>query len=491
MKNYGDPVERDTIPVEYSSSPVRPRILFDITTSMAWRGRRAVGIVRAERELARCLMDAPDLCVIPVIYYDGAFRAIESECAYKLISPAEPEKMAGAEAGATDTRGMGHGHGTSQNPFAVVGKSATSSVRALAHRAWSALPGRLRTRLRPAIVHLRRAFRGEVHEIGDTDGHAVLLDYDLDLSLVVYPASSDILFLCGLSWDVIDWTRIAVLREETGMRMVSMVYDLIPMKFPEFLCAPQGRYHNTFLGTIDNSDHIFCISAQTEEDLRDFMKSSQRPPVPTEVIHLGANIAEKPNPAAIVDPKMRARLAKGRFALVVGTVEVRKNYGLLLDLWEEMMADPGFDLDLVIVGMPGWSADTVLQRLTVLTSFGTRVLWLKDLSDGGLAWLYRRCHVFLYPSLYEGWGLPVVEALQQGRPIIASNRGAIPEATFGMATVLDPEDKAAWRVALLAEARAPRRCVTVPEEALSSWDKTAARIMERLKAILGQPSGTR
>ena len=165
-----------------------------------------------------------------------------------------------------------------------------------------------------------------------------------------------------------------------------------------------------------------------------------------------------PDATAISDPEIRERLSRGRFALTVGTFgKIRKNHVLLLDLWEELLANPDFDLDLVIVGMAGWRVDDVIQRLRAMPGFGTRIHWFERMSDVGVSWLYEHCHVFLFPSLYEGWGLPVVEALRHGRPVIASTRGAAPGAAFGMATLVDPDDRAAWRLGI-----AGRRQGTAP-----------------------------
>jgi glycosyltransferase involved in cell wall biosynthesis len=198
------------------------------------------------------------------------------------------------------------------------------------------------------------------------------------------------------------------------------------------------------------------------------------------VVHLGADVPVAPDPIEISDLAMRARLSRGRFVLAVGTLEIRKNHRLLVDLW----ADPAFDLDLVIVGMPGWEADDATRRLRALPGFGTRVPSFQRLSDVGLSWLYTHCHVLVFLSLYEGWGLPVVEALQHGRPVIASSRGATPEAGLGAATILDPEDPAAWRAALLAEARAPRRAVVLEPGRLPSWEQTAPAVARRLAQLV-------
>lgn len=137
-------------------------------------------------------------------------------------------------------------------------------------------------------------------------------------------------------------------------------------------------------------------------------------------------------------------------------------------------------MDLVIVGMRGWEADDVISRLESSTLYGQRIFWLRDLGDGGLSWLYAGCHVVVFPSLYEGWGLPVVEALQHRRPVIASNRGGAPEAGLGIAQIIDPDDLAAWCEAVSAIGRAPR--AETPRVTPPKWEDAAAVIRSILLA---------
>jgi glycosyltransferase involved in cell wall biosynthesis len=88
----------------------------------------------------------------------------------------------------------------------------------------------------------------------------------------------------------------------------------------------------------------------------------------------------------------------------------------------------------------------------------------------------------LYPSLYEGWGLPIVEALQHGRPVIASNRGAVPEASLGFAEIIDPDDRQAWRKAISTEAHSPRRHIIAQD--IPRWDQTANAVKVHLSRLL-------
>jgi glycosyltransferase involved in cell wall biosynthesis len=463
-----------SMPVRGTGKAQPPRLLLDLSTSLAWQGKHAVGIVRAEREIAVRLLDCAELCVIPVVYRDHQLRAVEPEFARRLVT-ATPER---AEAQAPGDAAPGGGAQSGADPGnarsllrRIIGPVA-GLARLIARNLVLLVPERSREEARLSLIYARQALRHLLYRpVAQAPAAAVAPaepvaanDPGPDLALVVHPGPADILFLGGLGWDVIDWRRLSSLRGANGMRIVSVMYDLIPIKFPEFLGAPSSYYFNYFLHVIDNCERILCISRCTRADLSEFIEDNHRRPVPTDILYLGANLPAVSDGTEVPDAAVRERLRRGRFALTVGTFEVRKNYALLIDLWEELLPDPGFDLDLVIVGMPGWCAEDTIARLEASPAYGSRIFWFKRLSDAGLSWLYENCHVFMFPSLYEGWGLPVVEALQHGRPVIASSA----------ATIIDPDDRAGWRDAVIAIARAPRQ--TVETGPLPDWDDTAETV---------------
>ena len=435
------------------------RVLLDLTTARNWRGRKAVGIIRTEREIALRLLRDPSLTVLPFVFHDGRMHAVDPAFAQSMLTdcatPVATEDQAG-----TDARPQPPGSGLASiiRPFAA---QARLCVRA----ALRSMPERAREDVALALIHLRAAVRHLIYQprsaapqpsmpAAVTSGRS---DRPLhpDLSLVIHPRPGDVLFTCGLGWNDFDWSLIATLKARRRLRVVCMVYDLIPILFPAWIPANRDVYLAHFLSLIDTADEVPCISHCTERDIRAFAEAQGRRPPATYVVRLGADLPAVADPEGL-DPHLVQRLSARKFALAVGTFEVRKNYGLLLDVWGRLASDPGFDLDLVIVGMRGWEADDVISRLESSTLYGQRIFWLRDLGDGGLSWLYAGCHVVVFPSLYEGWGLPVVEALQHRRPVIASNRGGAPEAGLGIAQIIDPDDLAAWCEAVSAIGRAPR-----------------------------------
>ncbi len=129
----------------------------------------------------------------------------------------------------------------------------------------------------------------------------------------------------------------------------------------------------------------------------------------------------------------------GRYLLVVGTLEPRKNQQLVLEAFERL-ASRHDDLGLIIVGRQGWMVDDLAAAIRTHRYAGTRLLWPDSVTDGELAWLYENAFLTIAPSLYEGLGVPVMEALSHGSPTLASTGGALAEAGGDHVETIDPED---------------------------------------------------
>jgi glycosyltransferase involved in cell wall biosynthesis len=181
-------------------------------------------------------------------------------------------------------------------------------------------------------------------------------------------------------------------------------------------------------------------------------------------------------------------LAGTRFALVVGDLAPRKNVGLLLEIWDRVAADAP-DLRLVVLGNPGPHSDETAQRLVDLQSRGLAV-WLRGARDGMLRWCYEHATVVLFPTLEEGFGFPVLEALTFHAPVIASTDPALVEVATGRGGVthLDPTDRDAWRAAIAQAATARRADGTVPAlpAGTTTWDEYTATLVERYRELAGR-----
>ena len=125
--------------------------------------------------------------------------------------------------------------------------------------------------------------------------------------------------------------------------------------------------------------------------------------------------------------------------LTPGTIEPRKNQALVLDVFDRL-ADRLSDIHLVLVGRAGWGIDDFVERLQSHPSLGSRVHWMQGASDATLSALYAAAEVVVVPSLFEGYGLPVVEALSHGTPVLCSAGGALAEVGGDHVELFDPND---------------------------------------------------
>jgi glycosyltransferase involved in cell wall biosynthesis len=200
-----------------------------------------------------------------------------------------------------------------------------------------------------------------------------------------------------------------------------------------------------FVDVAHTADRVVAISQTSRHDFLSLLDEVGAPAPPVEVVLLGTdlNVAETSVRAPSAD------LEGKPFVLCVSTIEARKNHEVLYNAWDRLAAKYGDDVpQLVIVGMIGWGVGDLLARMRINPNVKTRITILDNLADGELTWLYRHSLFSVFPSLYEGWGLPVVESLALGKPCICSTAPAVTEAAQGLATALDPLDTPAWVAAI-------------------------------------------
>jgi glycosyltransferase involved in cell wall biosynthesis len=253
-----------------------------------------------------------------------------------------------------------------------------------------------------------------------------------------------------------------------------VMFDLIAF-LPEAL--PQGRAARieraTLRPALRRAALALCISEATRRDLVERFPD-------VEARALVTPLAASP-PAVPADlDEVRARHGLARpFVLGVGTLEPRKNLVALIDAW----AGLGTDAELVLVGPPGWEMEEIVRRARA-----AHVRLLGFVSDADLAALYAMCELFCYPSLYEGFGLPVLEAMAGGAPVVCANTSSLPEVAGDAAVLVDPRDPQALRAALAALLGDPGERARLREAgrrraAEFSWERTAAATLGALEGL--------
>jgi len=298
----------------------------------------------------------------------------------------------------------------------------------------------------------------------------------------------DLLLHLGGSWVVPGSSALTEqIHRRRGLRVCHLIYDLIPVLLPQFF--PQGMidaFRDYLVPAIRQSGLLLAISEHTRRDLELFARQEGLALPPVEVVRLGDDLP--PAGARCAPPP---GLAAGHpFVLSVGTLEVRKNHHLLYHLWRRLAQRHGDRLPrLVLAGAPGWMADDLLHQLRTDPLTRDSVVHLPGCRDWELGWLYRHCLFTLYPSHYEGWGLPVAEALAYGKPVVCSDAASLPEVGPGMCVLLDPCDLPAWLAAVERLLFDPAALRELQELARgfrgTSWQGTAARCVAHLERHFG------
>jgi glycosyltransferase involved in cell wall biosynthesis len=255
------------------------------------------------------------------------------------------------------------------------------------------------------------------------------------------------------------------------------VHDLIPILYPQFCVPSQVQFANEILHSIGPEDWVVCVSEATKNDL-----CNHAPIDPARVfVTLLAAAPELFYPCA--DPEKIARvrikydIPDGPYILSLNTLEPRKNVGHVVQCFARLVQEENIqDLRLVLVGAKGWLYDGILETISVYDSLADRIIVTGYVADEDLAALYSAALAFIFPSFCEGFGLPPLEAMQCGTPVITSNTSSLPEVVGDAGVMLDPEDADGlchsilqiYRSASLREAMSRRSVVRARE---FSWRK--------------------
>ena len=266
--------------------------------------------------------------------------------------------------------------------------------------------------------------------------------YDLDVGAIF--ESGDTLISVGLDWDHPYYKHFYTLRTRRNLKIVTCCYDLIPVIYPQY-CVNDvaGIFSSYFLEIADGSDLVLCISKQSEKDLLEMLNRTGGATPRTHVFPLGDNVPS--NNHAEISPAVRT-ICKEPFILFVSTIERRKNHEVLYRAYHLLCAEGKRDKlpKLLFVGMQGWGVGDMLKDIELDPLTRDLIVRLNHVTDAELGALYEAAKFCVFPSLYEGWGLPVGEALALGKPILTSDRGSLPEVGGNLAHYVDPWAPRAW-----------------------------------------------
>jgi glycosyltransferase involved in cell wall biosynthesis len=287
-----------------------------------------------------------------------------------------------------------------------------------------------------------------------------------DFAALVRPG--DVLVVLGAPWSSPDYAGLlARAKTRFGLRFAILVFDIIPIRRPEWCERGLVRlFRAWFTAVLPHADIVMAISRATAADVEQFAAASGialRAPVRT--IPMGSGFA-----LAATSRGARAGLPlAGSYALCVATIEARKNHTLLFRVWRRLLDDlPREQVPtLVFAGRVGWLVADLMQQLENSDYLDGKIRLIEDASDPELAALYRGCLFTVFPSLYEGWGLPVTESLAFGKPCVAARGSSLPEAGGTLVRYLDPDSA--------SDAYTVIRAVIEDPDGLRAWQAEVVR----------------
>lgn len=286
--------------------------------------------------------------------------------------------------------------------------------------------------------------------------------------------------------DLVHWPDFVAPRRRPCPAVIT-IHDLAFLHFPEILDADARRFYGQVRAAAQEADAVITVSEATRADIERLLD------VPRTLVDVVYEAAD-PRFAPTLIPADDTRavgghaLRAGAFALFMSTVEPRKNLETLLRALRVCLdRRPGAGYVLAVAGARGW-LDEPIYALARELRLGDAARFLGQVSAADQLWLYNACRLYLNPSLYEGFGLPALEALACGAPALVSDTSSLPEVVGDAALLLPPRDVAAWADAIEAlwddeGARAELARRGPPQAARFSWPRAARETLEVYRRV--------
>lgn len=271
-------------------------------------------------------------------------------------------------------------------------------------------------------------------------------------------------------------------------RRVVTVHDLTFFLYPQFHQAGKQIFFRTMISLSSRSaDAVITISENTRQDL---LRLLHTPPNKVITIPLGVGVEFNhiQDPLVLSRVKQKYQLPE-RFFLYVGTLEPRKNISVLIEAFQRYRQTEG-DASLVLVGQKGWMVDALIRELHRSTT-GSWLRWLEYVPQEDLPAIYNLAIALIYPTMYEGFGLPPLESMACGTPVISSDMGAIRELVDQAGLLFSPTDADdfARGMTALASDSALRRTLMergLRRASMYSWEKTAQQTLEVYRRVCSE-----
>lgn len=300
----------------------------------------------------------------------------------------------------------------------------------------------------------------------------------------------DILLLLDSTWYSHIWKSVARARSR-GVRVIAVIYDMIPITHPQFCDDFLAHVFKTwFYHSLRYVDGYIAISQTVMQNVREFMLrefGEAAREKSFDYFHLGSDFEYRRIDEQAIRPELRSQLANRPTYLIVSTVEPRKNHRYLLDAFEKAWHDHDLDVNLFIAGRMGWKVEAVMERMHNSKEFGRRLFYWPDLNDDELRYCYRNARMLVFPSIVEGFGLPIVESLSNGLPVLASDTPVHREVggrDIGYFD-LDEPNQLTERLVEIETSGVPDELKVSEGYRWMNWRESSAMLLDKVLAVAG------
>ncbi len=234
---------------------------------------------------------------------------------------------------------------------------------------------------------------------------------------------NDILLLLDSTWYSNIWPTVETLKKQ-NLKVVAVIYDLIPITHAQFCDDFLAKvFKKWFEDSLNYVDGYICISDTVKKDLISFLyqnfpkRASKKS---FDYFLLGNDFKYKSMDNFILREELKDIFKIRPTYLIVSTIEPRKNHKYLLDVFNKLWED-NIDVNLVIVGRVGWKVEEIMDRIKNHKLLNKKLFHLSNINDKELLYCYQNSKMLLFPSIIEGFGLPIIESLSNSLPVLASN----------------------------------------------------------------------
>jgi len=285
--------------------------------------------------------------------------------------------------------------------------------------------------------------------------------------------NEDTVIILGKPWDTMSFIEdLKIMKIQNSFKLINLIYDMIPTFMPHLFGYPLPQNYTKYMfESISLSNSIIAISKNTKKDIELFCKEILINVPPIEIIKLGVNKSlTLPKKPQILDD-----LKFNNYILCVGTLEIRKNHQLLYNAYREAYRIGVKLPKLIICGGRGWYTEDIIHEINNDPVVKDSILIINSPTDSEILWLYKNCKFTVYPSVYEGWGLPIAESLYHGKFCISSSTSSMPEIAGSLLEYFSPYDAKSCMDLIVKysnKKNLEEKEFKIKEYKYSSWDDT-------------------